>query len=831
VRPWTSRKVAEWDALQLGVHQAITAYSAMERTPPELTTYVRRAHDAQLRELLASPKRPVLVLLVGSSSTGKTRAAFEAVLGCLPDWSLLRPVDAAELVGQLTSGAVGPRTVLWLNETQIFLRDQPEVAAALRRLVTGGEPVVVVGTMWPQFWKDFTAAPAIGGPDVYYQARELLLHDAVRVEMPEVFAGEDLAALRRQLGSDPRLAAAAEVACSDGKVIQVLAGGPALVQRYEHPADADDRYGKAVVAAAMDIRRLGHESPVGRTLLEEAAAVCLAPPDRADTPVDWFSMDLADATQEVHGIAALTARRDRPGAGPADGYVLHDYLDQYARATRRGVLVAAAVWDALITRTTSPDDCTRLAQQAQWRGLYRYAVAFATLAAEAGDATAMRILAVRLDEAGHDEEAGQWWRRAAQTGDPNAVQILAKRLYEAGQDRVAERVLRQAADVGDTSAVLALAARFDEAGHGDDAEQLLRQAADAGDTTVMQRLAARLDEAGRHQEAEGWLRRAAEAGDSFVMQLLAARLDEAGFCEEAEQWLRRAAEAGDHFARFVMVRLAERFDEAGRCEEAEKWLRRAAESGDSSSTMSVLAGRLEQAGRSAEAEQWRHRALAAGDFFALSAAIDQIEQAGGSIEEFERLLRHLGEAGDDFAMMRLAQRFDEAGRGEEADQWLAESAKVGNLNALHVLAGRHEQAGRGKEAEQWRRRIIEAGRPRCGSMSPTPSLMRSGLLRPRTCSPRSSRAPEARSQTTRTDGMGRPRGWGLVARCPIAVTHKVMHIISTVLIIGACFWRLCGGSASPGSPSSRTMGAERVWTSAWSLTCSPAAAGPGSRSS
>lgn len=681
----------------------------MGQALPELTTYVRRAHDGRLRELFASPTRPVMVVLVGGSSTGKTRAAYEAVLGCLPDWFLLRPVDAVELVGQLTSGAVGSRTVLWLNETQIFLRDQPEVAAALRRLLAGGEPVVVVGTMWPQFWKDLIATPAIGKPDVYYQARELLLHDAVRVEMPEVFAGEDLAALRRQLGSDPRLAAAAEVACSDGKVIQVLAGGPALVQRYEHPADADDRYGKAVVTAAMDIRRLGHESPIGGPLLEEVAAVCLAPPDRADAPVGWFSIGLADAAQEVHGIAALTARRDRPGAGSPDGYVLHDYLDQYARVTRRGVLVPAAVWDALVACTASSDDCTRLAQQAQWRGLYRYAVAFARPAAEAGDVTAMRILAVRLDEAGHSEGAGQWWRRAAEAGDPYAVQILAKRLYEADQGREAERVLRQAADVGDTSAVLALAARFDEAGHGDDAEQLLRQAADAGDTTVMERFAARLDDAGRHQEAERWLRRAAEAGDSFVMQLLAARLDEAGFDEEAEQWWCRAAEAGDHFARFVMVRLVQRFDEAGRGEEAEKWLRRAAESGDSSSTMWVLAGRLEQAGRSAEAEQWRQSALDAADYFALMAAIDQIEQAGGGVEDYERLLRHPAEAGDDFAMWRLAQRFDEVGRGAEADQWLAESAEVGNLNALHVLAGRHEQAGRGKEAEQWRRRIIEAG--------------------------------------------------------------------------------------------------------------------------
>ena len=196
-----------------------------------------------------------MVVLVGGSSTGKTRAAFEAVRQCLPDWSLLRPVDAADLLEQVRSGAAGPQTVLWLNETQIFLRGQPDVAVALRRLLAGDEPVVVVGTMWPEFWKELTSAPDDGGPDVNHQARELLLHDADRVDVPETFAGRDLVQLNHVLAADPRLATAAEAAGSDGKVVQVLAGGPELVQRYDHPADAEDRFGKAVLTAAMDARR------------------------------------------------------------------------------------------------------------------------------------------------------------------------------------------------------------------------------------------------------------------------------------------------------------------------------------------------------------------------------------------------------------------------------------------------------------------------------------------------------------------------------------------------------------------------------------------------
>jgi hypothetical protein len=135
--PVCVKPVRDWDAQRLGVHRAISAGVAPGQAVPELTVYVQRDHDVRVRELFAAPAGPVMVVLVGGSSTGKTRAAFEAVRHCLPDWSLLRPLDAAELLEQARSGAVGPQTVLWLNETQIFLRGQPDFAVALRRLLAG----------------------------------------------------------------------------------------------------------------------------------------------------------------------------------------------------------------------------------------------------------------------------------------------------------------------------------------------------------------------------------------------------------------------------------------------------------------------------------------------------------------------------------------------------------------------------------------------------------------------------------------------------------------------------------------------------------------------
>jgi TPR repeat protein len=704
----STRPVRAWDAQRLGVHRAILADAAPGQAVPELTVYVHRDHDVRLRQLLSAPTEPVMAVLVGGSSTGKTRAAFEAIRRCLPDWSLLRPVDAPDLLEQVRSGAVGPETVLWLNEAQIFLRGQPDVAVALRQLLGRGEPVVVIGTMWPEFWKELTSTPDDAGPDVNHQARELLLQEADRVYVPEAFAGNDLVQLSRVLATDPRLATAAEAAGSDGKVVQVLAGGPELVQRYDHPADAEDRLGKAVLTAAMDARRVGCESPICASFLQEAAPAYLDAPDRAGAPDTWFAMGLAHATREVRGIAALTGQRQGPDIGPADGYILHDYLDQHGRLTRRGELIPAMVWNALTDHVLDPADRTQLARQAGWRGLYRYAVDFARPAAEAGEATAMQLMAMRLAGAGHSGEAEEWMRRAAEAGNSIAVQLYARRLDEEGDREGADTVLRTAAAGGDTSARLSLAARLDEDGKAEEAERMLVQAAEAGDTVVMERLAARLDEAGRRDDAEGWLRRAAEAGDAMAMQQLAGWLDEAGKAEEAEGWLIQAAEADNHFAHFVRVRLYLRLDEAGRPEDAEAWLRRDIEAGNTS-LMLNLAGRLDQAGHAEEAAALRQRARDAGEYLVLQPAIEEIKQAGGGLDDFEQLLRGPAEAGDLFSMQSLAAQFDEAGRGPEANQWLSDMARAGNVDALHVLAGRLEVANRGEEAQRVWRWILEAG--------------------------------------------------------------------------------------------------------------------------
>jgi hypothetical protein len=99
---------------------------------------------------------------------------------------------------------------------------------------------------------------------------------------------------------------------------------PPLARRYEYPADAEGRYGQAVVTAAFDVRRLRHESAIGRKLLANAAVACLDPQDRVYAPVGWRPIadasrsgdlrldgDPAAASRLTHLLLALSPSQDR----------------------------------------------------------------------------------------------------------------------------------------------------------------------------------------------------------------------------------------------------------------------------------------------------------------------------------------------------------------------------------------------------------------------------------------------------------------------------------------------------------------------------------------
>jgi TPR repeat protein/transcriptional regulator with XRE-family HTH domain len=698
-------RVDACDPRRLGVHASITlsvrgAVAARGAQLPELPRYVPRDLDEEVREaVVEAAGRGGLVVVMGSSSTGKTRTVYEAVMAELPGWRLFHPAEAGELAAAVASRQL-PRggVVVWLDEAQDYLVDPNRLTiGTMRALLNPDQPVVVMATMWPQWHEQFTASPPSepGTPDLYWHARQILATMARVIRLGEFTRGErDRAATLA--GEDPRL----EVALQDPNFgpTQVLAGAPQLMDRWEH---ATDPYGKALMTAAIDLRRLGHLAQLPADLLCAAVPGYLTGRRQAAAAPDWLAAAIAYATKELHGATAVLVPVAGPRMGEVGGYVVADYLLQHGQTTRQAVPPPGSLWDAAAIYTTDSDDRVRLAQAAVSRRLYRHAIRLLTPAAEAGNTEAMRTLTIWLSLVGHRDEMRKWLGRAIDAGDPSALVWMASALDKAGQRQEAEEMLRELAADGQPTGMWELARLLDRTGRGQEAEDLLRRLAEDGDPDAMWELVEQLEHRGRGPKAEGWLRRMADDGDVFAMLELAQLLEWTASAEEAIVWLRRAAERGNGEAMLELARLLER---TGHAEEAEGWLCHAAEGGD----FEVMIRLRQRRGRDPRLEGWLRHAAERGNGQAMLELAGLLEWTG-RVQEAENWLRGAAKLGTIRATRELARLLEQDGRGQEAERWLLHAAERGNGEAIQELARLLEQDGRGQEAERWLRHGTEIG--------------------------------------------------------------------------------------------------------------------------
>jgi hypothetical protein len=269
------------DPFILEVHRPVQP----EDAPPELPLlppYVPREHDQVLGQVVAAAAdgRSRIAVLVGGSSTGKTRACWEA-LDLLryqePSWRLWHPIDPSRPDAALAElPVIGPRTVVWLNEAQFYLGPEAglgeRVAAGLRELLRdpARAPVLVLATLWPGFWDTLTAHP-VGGEGRHAQARELLAgHD---IAVPAAFTPAQLSQLAQATDARMVLAAGARRGGDPVPGRSAGAAGP-VPQRPARRGGPDRRrdgcpppgHGSGPTASLPGSRRTGapDRRPVGR---------------------------------------------------------------------------------------------------------------------------------------------------------------------------------------------------------------------------------------------------------------------------------------------------------------------------------------------------------------------------------------------------------------------------------------------------------------------------------------------------------------------------------------------------------------------------------------
>ncbi len=486
------RALSTFTAKHLGVHPAIRGASWRgAQSAFVLPNYFDRPHDRLLRERLhrvSAGASIELVVLRGASCTGKTRTAYEAVRSCLADWQLVHPKTGASLLSLLSVEPIGPRLVVWLDDVHNLLMglDGEEVAAGLRRYLERPGPGVVVATIWPEHYERFASGRAHAQADA-------LLRLAEPISIPDSFDDEELAAVRERMRTDASLTTALRSTRGSGAICQTLAAGPDLLDRWLH---APDPYGKALITAAIDARRLGVQSPIPNAALRDAIPGYLTAEQRAQAPSDWEDAAWAYATQSIRRVTAALKAVPRPDdVGPLPGVVdVADYLEERGRVARETALPPESLWEALSIHISDGHDLYQLASSAERQRYLRLAAALYERAVQAGEARAMHSLAGLLRQAGKEADAIQWLRRGADLGSTIAIQDLESSL----------------AKQGDTHTTL----------------ELWRGPAEAGDTFAIGRLARRLERVGEFDEALSWWRRGSERGDMHCLRSLAAMPDE-----------------------------------------------------------------------------------------------------------------------------------------------------------------------------------------------------------------------------------------------------------------------------------------------------------------
>jgi hypothetical protein len=524
---WTAR-FDEMSPRELGVHPAIRMPGATD----ELPRYVRRRFDAELEESIADgARRGCFVLLVGRSSTGKTRSLYEAVYKTVPNWWIAQPSSIEGILELAAEPA--ERTILWLDELHRFLGSSPPLT---HRLISGlrRAGVIVVGTLWSDEYTALRGLRPATGSDPHADDRTLLESATVVTVRPD-FHPEEQAAAREMGKEDDRIRIA--LRSKDAGMTQVLAAGPDLVQQWEHaPA-----YARAAMTAAADARRLGVHTALAPELLIEAMTGYLTPADRVSPPATWLEAATTYGRRQLNGeITALSpVAGRRPGV--LAGYLAADYLAQHLARVRRTQCPPESTWMALIDRLENVNDLRRVCTSAAARMRYQHWERGLRRLSALGDGPAHIELAMLLTRQNRIPEAIIALRD--RVADRDGADALA-RVIALG-DRADRLRADDTATRGELNELL-----YDEGEAAD-----LRRAADAGDQVAADDLAGLLAERGAIAE----LRRRANAGHRLAADLLAELLATHRRLPE----LRQRAESGDEAAATRLNKIEAEGDEPG----------------------------------------------------------------------------------------------------------------------------------------------------------------------------------------------------------------------------------------------------------------------------
>lgn len=401
------------DPVPIGVHRAVASADPTQapRTD-DLPAYIFREIDAQLG---AAVRRGGMVVVVGESAAGKSRAAFEALRTQAGDHVLATPSSREVLPAVAARLSDTRRAVLWLDDLERFLGPGGLTPALVTDLTKrGGQKMVLLATMRASEYERFTSRALLTGDDadrpMWWESREVL-RAAEIIHLNRLWSAVELAQAER-FGDDPRIARALQQAGAFG-IAETLTAGPVLVRDWQAAWAAGARpRGAALVAAAVDCRRAGVDKPVSRRLLEDLHTHYLDARGGHALRPEVIEDAWAWAVQPVHGASSLLIPSGPSGQDPH--YLAFDYLIDQPTLDP----VPTETWHRLLAHA----DAARVAQAAYWRVRTAFHAAIdsgavdnvflraSALADHGGYSEAIRLLTETLQALGEQPSPQDEWR-------------------------------------------------------------------------------------------------------------------------------------------------------------------------------------------------------------------------------------------------------------------------------------------------------------------------------------------------------------------------------------------------------------------------------------
>ncbi|WP_157619880.1 tetratricopeptide repeat protein [Saccharothrix sp. NRRL B-16348] len=554
---------------QLGVHAAVRAKidtSDSNASDWNLPQYVTRDIDEEIRQVLsATAKKNGFLLLIGNSSAGKTRCAYEGAKAVAPQWQVFRPKDGKSLNDVVNSGVTLRKTIIWLDEIQQYLDGENAITSnTVQKILNASGPTIIIGTIWPDLYYNYleresqSSIPPGRGREV--------LRLSITIDVSDSFTKQEIQRAREVSQKDDRIAEALQ--SSHFGLTQMLAAAPELIRRWE---SAPTAVGRAILTAAIDIWRLGVKGAVSDQFLKSATPLYLSPTERAQAAPNWYTDAIKFASKRVKGATSALLQLGNE-MSVANGYTVADYLAQRGSEQRRSILPPMQLWEQLLNYTEDMDDLLRVAKSAQDRILLRTAEKFYLKAIGKGSAHARTELANMYNDQGRGKVAEDLLR-AGIVNEAEARSSLAYMLQQKGRWAEEEEIRQEAVRQGDSYSKRQLAELFIRTKRVAEAEKLLVQALAEGDLTATAPLSRVLEGRGNHDEAETLLRTKTTDAADHSESALADFLCRHNRLDEAEEVLRQAITSGQ--PGLIRSKLVDILNEQSRHEEAEEILREA----------------------------------------------------------------------------------------------------------------------------------------------------------------------------------------------------------------------------------------------------------------